>query len=250
MNILVCVKQVPDTETKVKIGADGKSIDESEVNFVMNPYDEYAVEEALQLKEANGGEVTVVTLGPESATSAMRTALAMGADKGVLLTAENARLRDSMSIAKALANEIQNLEYDVIFCGKKSVDSDHHQTGPMLATLLGIPCVSTVSDLEVSDSTFTASREVEGGQEVYEGSFPALFTADKGLNEPRYAALKGIMQAKKKPIDQKPADLPEETIEINSMELPPEPPPGKIVGESADAVPELIRLLKEEAKVL
>ena len=250
MNILVCVKQVPDTETKVKIGADGRSIDESEVNFVMNPYDEFAVEEALQLKEAEGGEVTVLTIGPESATSAVRTALAMGADKGILLTADEARLRDSYSIARALANTVQDLEYDIIFCGKKSVDSDNHQTGPMLATLLGIPCVSSIADLSISDHSFEATREVEGGREIYEGTLPAVFTADKGLNEPRYAALKGIMQAKKKPIDQQPADLPEETITTESMELPPEPPPGKIVGEGADVVPEVIRLLKDEAKVL
>lgn len=250
MNIFVCVKQVPDTETKVKIGSNGRSIDESEVNFVMNPYDEFAVEEALQLKEVKGGEVTVVTLGPEHATTAMRTALAMGTDKGILLTADGARLRDSFSIAKALADEIGALEYDIILCGKKSVDSDNHQVGPMLATLLGIPCVSSIVDLNVSDNSFEAIKEVEGGREIYNGSLPAVFTTDKGLNEPRYAALKGIMQAKKKPIDQKPAELAEETIEIESMVLPPEPPPGKIVGEGADVVPELVRLLKDEAKVL
>jgi len=246
----VCVKQVPDTETRVKIADDGKSIDESSVNFVMNPYDEFAVEEALQLKEAHGGEVTVVTIGPDSATTAMRTALAMGADKGILLKAEHARLRDSFSLASALADAIRPLEYDLIFCGKKSVDSDHHQVGPMLATLLDIPCVSTIVELSVDGTAFSATREVEGGNEVYKGNLPAVFITDKGLNEPRYAALKGIMQAKKKPIDQQNASLVDETITIESMELPPEPPPGKIIGESADAVPELIRLLKEEAKVL
>ncbi|MCF7803838.1 MAG: electron transfer flavoprotein subunit beta/FixA family protein [Candidatus Marinimicrobia bacterium] len=251
MNILVCIKQVPDTETKVKIGEDGKSIDESDVNFVLNPYDEFAVEEALQLKEAAGGEVTVITVGPESATSAMRTALAMGADKGIRLDAEDVRLKDSFSIARALATSIEELDYDVIFCGKKAVDDDNHQVGPMLSALLDIPCVSTVTQLEIEGTSFTATREVEGGREIYEGEFPAVFTTDKGLNEPRYAALKGIMQAKKKPIDVSDVQFPEaDSVVIESMEMPPESPPGRILGDSADAVPELIRLLKEEAKVL
>lgn len=251
MNILVCIKQVPDTETKVTIADDGKSIDEADVNFVLNPYDEFGVEEALQLKEAAGGEVTVLSVGPESATSAMRTALAMGADKGIRLNAEEVRLKDSFSIASALADAIQSLEYDVIFCGKKAVDGDNHQVGPMLATMLDLPCVSTVTSLKFNGTAFTASRDVEGGKETYTGELPALFTADKGLNEPRYAALKGIMQAKKKPIDVSDAEFPaEDSLVVESMEMPPESPPGKIVGESADAVPELVRLLKEEAKVL
>lgn len=250
VNILVCVKQVPDTETIVKIADDGKSIDESEVNFVINPYDEFAVEEAIRLKEEHGGEVTIVTLGPEDATSAMRNALAMGADRGILLTTENARMADSYAIASALASAIREIDYDIILCGKKSVDSDHHQVGPMLATLLDIPCVSTIHDLSISNENFTASRDIEGGTETYEGTLPAVFTADKSLNDPRYAALKGIMQAKKKPIDTREAKLPEETISIDSMEYPPESPPGKIVGEGPDAVPELVRLLKNEAKVL
>lgn len=251
MNILVCAKQVPDTETKVKIADDGKSIDESDVNFVLNPYDEFAVEEALQLKEDQSGEVTVLSVGSDEVTPAMRTALAMGADKGIRLNADDVRMKDSFSIATALAAAIQDTDYDVIFCGKKAVDDDSHQVGPMLATLLDIPCISTVTSLEIDGASFTATREVEGGRETYTGALPAVFTTDKGLNEPRYAALKGIMQAKKKPIDVREASFPEEdSLTIDSMELPPESPPGKIVGDSADAVPELVRLLKEETKVL
>ncbi len=250
MNILVCVKHVPDTETVVKIADDGASIDESDVNFVMNPYDEFAVEEALQLKEEHGGEIIVLSLGPEEATASIRNALAMGADRGILLTAENVRTTDSFAIASALADAIGELEYDLILCGKKSVDSDNHQVGPMVSALLDIPCVSTIKALTVEGTAFRAVREVEGGTEIHEGELPALFTADKGLNEPRYAALKGIMQARKKPLDTMEARLPEETVTMESMEYPPESPPGKIVGEGPDAVPELVRLLQEEAKVL
>lgn len=250
MNIVVCIKQVPDTEAKIRIGSDGKVIDTSEVKYILNPYDEYAVEEALQIKEKVGsGEITVLSLGPERATSAIRTALAMGADKAVHIKVEDAYL-DSFSVSSALSQVLKEMEFDLILMGKQAVDDDNSQIGPRLSALLDIPCVSVVTKLEIGDGNLIAEREVEGGVEVVEAKFPAIVTCQKGLNEPRYASLKGIMMAKKKPIEENTVDVLEAKTNTEKMEYPPARKAGKIVGEGVEAVPELVKLLHEEAKVI
>ena len=210
MNILVCLKQVPDTETQIKVAPDGISIATDNIKWIMNPYDEYAVEEALRLKEKFGGEVTIIGAGPTRVTESIRTALAMGADKGILVDDPAITGSDSLGIAKILSAAIKDLDYDIILCGKQGMDDDYGIVGSLLAELLGIPQISVVIKLEVSEdaSTIKAQREVEGGSLVIESPLPALITAQKGLNEPRYASLPGIMKAKKKPLDVKTiADL-------------------------------------------
>ncbi len=250
MKIVVCMKQVPDTETKVRIGQDGKTIDPTDVNYVVNPYDEYAIEEALRIKESTGeGEVTILTLGPDRAINAIRTALAMGADKAVHLKTDDTYL-DSYAVAVALANQLKEMDYDLILTGKQAVDDDAAQIGPRVAALLDLPCATVVTKLEIGDGAFTAHREVEGGLEVVEGSLPAVVTAQKGLNEPRYASLKGIMMAKRKPVEEKEPQFDDPKVEILKMEYPPERKGGRIVGKGVEAVPELVRLLHEEAKVI
>ncbi len=250
MKIAVCVKRTPDTETRIKIASDGKSIDEAGVKFVLNPYDEYAVEEALKLKEAAGsGEVVVVSVGAASAQETIRNALAMGADRGVLLKTDAVSL-DPLPTAKLLAGELKSGEYDLIFFGKLAIDDYSHAVGAMVAELLGMPAVSSVSDLTVDGSVGTAEREIEGGVEVVEFPLPAAVTAEKGLNEPRYPALRGIMMAKKKPLDVKDVTLPEGGLELVALTLPPQRQEGRIVGEGPDAVPALIDALRNEAKVL
>ncbi|UCE06665.1 MAG: electron transfer flavoprotein subunit beta/FixA family protein [bacterium] len=249
MNILVCVKQVPDTETRIKIGGDKKSIDPTDINWILNPYDEYAVEEALQIKEKfSDTTVTVISVGPERTVSAIRSALAMGADEAVLIKTD--QLLDSLATSKALATAIKEMEYDLILFGKQGVDDDNLQIGPMVAELLNLPCVTFISELNLENGKATAKREIEGGYEVVEGTLPAIFTAEKGLNEPRYPALRGIMMAKKKTIQEKQVEIDSPKIEIVNIEYPPTRKGGKIVGEGVDAVPELVRLLREEAKAV
>ena len=250
MNILVCVKQVPDTESRIKIGADRKSIDTADINWILNPYDEYAVEEAIQIKEKNEGtNVTVVCVGPERSVSAIRNALAMGVDEAILVKTEDIYL-DSLSVAQALVSVIKDMPYDMILFGKQAVDDDNLQVGPMVSELLDLPCVTFISELNIEGDKATTKREVEGGTEVIKAILPAIFTAEKGLNEPRYPALRGIMMAKRKTINEKQVDINSSKIEIVNIEYPPAREGGKIVGEGAEAVPELVRLLREEAKVV
>ena len=250
MKIAVCIKRVPDTETRIKIAADGKSIDEAGVKYVLNPYDEFAVEEGLRRKEqAGAGEVVVVCLGPPAAQETIRTALAMGADRGVLLQIDRPSV-DGLMVAKALAAELKSASWDLILFGKMAIDDYNHQVGPMVAELLDLACVTAVARLDLKDGQGTAEREIEGGVELVTFSLPAVITADKGLNEPRYPALKGIMAAKKKPLDVKPVTLDGGGLEVLGLSLPPERQAGRIVGEGVGAVRELVRLLREEAKVL
>src|SRR6266568_1695713 len=231
MKIAVCIKRVPDSETRVKIASDGKSLDEAGVKFILNPYDEFAVEEALRRKEQAGtGEVVVVTLGPAAAQETIRTALAMGADRGVLLEAERIPA-DGLEVARALAAELKDGGYDLILFGKMAIDDYNHQVGPMVAELLGLPCVTAIAHLELAPGKGTAEREIEGGVEVVEFPLPAVLTTDKGL---------------KKPLDTKPASLGTGGLEILAMTPPPERREGKIVGEGAAAVAALVRLLREE----
>jgi len=250
MKIAVCVKRVPDSEARVKIASDQKSLDEAGVKFVLNPYDEFAVEEALRRKEqAGAGEVVIVSLGPAAAQETIRTAVAMGADRGVLLQTDKIPA-DGVEVAKALAAELKEGGYDLILFGKMAIDDYNHQVGPVVAELLGLPCVTAIAHLEIESGRGTAEREIEGGLEVVEFPLPAVLTTDKGLNEPRYPALKGIMAAKKKPLEVKPATLGAGRLEVMALTPPPQRQEGKIVGEGPAAVPELVRLLREEAKVL
>lgn len=250
MKICVCVKRVPDTETRIKIASDGKSIHEAGVKFVLNPYDEFAVEEALALKgKAGEGEVVVVAVGGETSQETIRTALAMGADRGVLLKTD-ARVVDPLVIAKLLAAELKDGGYDLILFGKLAIDDYSHAVGTMVAELLGLPSVSSIAHLDLADGKGTADREVEGGVEVVAFELPAVLTTDKGLNEPRYPALRGIMMAKKKPLEVKDVSAGGGGLEIVELALPPERTEGKIVGEGPDAVPALLEALRNEAKVL
>ncbi len=249
MKIAVCVKQVPDTETKIRISSDKKGIEEGEINFILNPYDEIAVEEGLKTKESNSGEVTIISLGPDRVTSTIRSALAMGADKAIHIKTERIPV-DPMVTATALAQVLDEGKFDLILLGKQAIDDDHQQMGPILAEKLGIASANVVTKLILSGNKVVAERQIEGGFEKVECELPAVITAQRGLNEPRYASLKGIMAAKKIPIEEKSIDLPAERIEIIEINYPPEKPPGKIVGEGPDAAAELIRLLKEEAKVI
>jgi electron transfer flavoprotein beta subunit len=250
MKIAVCIKRVADSETRVKIAADGKSLDDAGVKFILNPYDEFAVEEALRRKEqAGAGEVVVIACGPPTTQETIRTALAMGADRGVLLEAASVPA-DGLAVARALAAELKGGGYDLILLGKVAIDDSNHQVGPMLAELLDLPCVTCAAHLDLAAGKGTAEREVEGGMEEVEFPLPAVITADKGLNEPRYPALKGIMAAKKKPLEVKPAAPGAVGLEILSMTLPPERKEGRIVGEGVAAVPALLQLLRDEAKVL
>jgi electron transfer flavoprotein beta subunit len=248
MKIAVCVNHVPDTAAKIKIGADGKSIDPAGVQYIINPYDEFAVEEALKAKEKSGGEVVAISLGSDANKETIRKALAMGADSGVLLKAEG--FKDSLSVAKALAEEIKTQDCKLVFMGKQSVDYDDSIVGQLTASILNYNCVTVVVDLKIEDDKITAEREIEGGREVVQTSLPAIITAQKGLNEPRYASLKGIMAAKKKTIEEKPAAEVSPSSEVIKLIKPETKPAGRIVGTDVSAVPELVRLLREEAKVI
>lgn len=249
MNLVVCVTQVPDTAARVKIGSDGRHIDEQGVNFVLNPYDEYAVEAALQIKEAHGGTVTAVAAGPERVSLALRNCLALGCDEAIHLKTAGP-LDDPLQQARVLAGALADRQYDLVLTGKQSVDDDTQAQGPMLATLLGIPCLTEVVLLELNGNMIEATREVEGGKQTASAALPALVTTHKGLNEPRYASLKGIMAAKKKEIATHDVEAGEATVEVVGLTLPPPRAAGKIVGNGAEAAAELVRLLREEAKVI
>lgn len=248
MNIAVCINHVPDTETKIKVGGDGVSIDRAGVNFMMSPYDEIALEEGLRIRERFKGEVVAISLGGDAHKETLRKALAMGADKAVLLKDDS--VRDSYAVAHALAEELKARAPDVILFGKQSIDFDDAQVGTLVAELLGLPSVAVVVKLEIQDGTVVCEREIEGGREVVQTKLPAVFLAQKGLNDPRYPSLKGIMAAKSKPIEEKPAAAAEVRVVTVNLRKPAAKNPGRIVGTDASAVPELVRLLHEEAKII
>jgi len=261
MKILIGVKHVPDTETKIKIGADGTSIDESGIKWIVSPYDEYAIEEALKIKESGGAsEVVLVCAGPDDAAQTLRQGLAMGADRAVLIADARFKSADGVTRARALAAVARAESADLILLGKQGVGTDETQTCPMLAEFLDLPHVSAVGRLELADGRFVAHREVEGAVEIHEGTLPAVLSIDKGINEPRYASLKGIMQAKKKPIESRSlADVgltdgdfaAGSRVVWERIELPPPRPDGrKIEGEPVEQARELVRILREVEKVI
>ena len=256
VNIVACVKQVPDTEALIKVKADGSGIEEGGIKWVMNPYDEYGVEEALKLKEKLGGDVTIVTLGPARSMETIRTALAMGAEKGIHISDPALDNADAYTTASALAAAIKEIPHDIIFCGQRAVDDDSGQVGSILAELLDIPQMTVVTKFDAEDGKVKVVKPIEGAQLVIESPLPCVVTAQKGLNEPRYASLPGIMKAKKKPVDVKDAAALGLTVDVKARvdkwTPPPERAPGKIIeGDDASVTaPELVRLLREEAKVI
>jgi electron transfer flavoprotein beta subunit len=250
VKIAVCIKRVPDMETRFKIAASGTAVDEAGLKYDMSDFDGYAVETALQLNEKQGpGETVVISLGPDVVQEQLRKALSMGADRAVQLKSDRVPV-DGLSIARALAAELKEGGYDLILFGRQAVDSANATVGPMAAELLNFPCATGVSTLDIANGRGTARRELEGAAEIVEFPLPAVVTIDEGMPRPRYPSLKGIMAAKKKPLEVKPAQLGEERLALVKMELPPERAAGRIVGEGPGAVAELVRLLHTEAKVL
>lgn len=257
MKIFVCIKQVPDTETKIKIAADSQSIDTAGIKWVMNPYDEYAVEESIKVRDANAGsQVWVISVGPKKRTvETIRTALAMGADEGIAVDApENL---DPYQTAKALATVIQQEGGGkVVFTGKLAIDDNASSVSQMVAEFLKIPHTTVVSKFSLAAENITVERDVEGGaKEVVQMMAPAVVAANKGLNMPRYASLPGIMKAKKKTI--KELDLTAlntgatARTKVLAMELPPEKPPVKMLsGDASAQASALVQALRDEAKVL
>ncbi len=256
MNIIACVKQVPDSEAQIRVKTDGSGIDETGIKWVMNAYDEFGVEEALRLKEKYGGEVTVVSLGPARAMESIRTALAMGADKGIHISDPSLEGADPYVTASALAAAIKAVPFDIIFCGQRAIDDDAGQVGSILAEMLGIPQITVVAKLEVDGARVQAVRPIEGAQLLIESPLPCLITAQKGLNEPRYASLPGIMKAKKKPVDVKDAAALGVVVNRKLQVLRFVPPPARAAGkiiegeEPATKAASLAKLLREEAKVI
>jgi electron transfer flavoprotein beta subunit len=249
VKIVVCVKRVADTEARIRIAGDGKSVDPAGVKFVPNPYDEFAVEAALRLRDAAGaGEVVALSVGGAECAETLRTILAMGADAAVLL--KTAGQPEGLAVAQAIAAELREREYDLVLFGMKAIDDDLQAVGAMVAELLEIPSVTVVTEFRLEGDEVVADREIEGGTEVVALKRPCVLTVTKGAYEPRYASLKGIMAAKKKPLEEKPAAVGESGTTVEALVAPPERKPGRIVGQGPDAVPELLRLLREEAKVV
>lgn len=249
MNILVSVSRVPDTATKIIVGSDGKSIDKNGVKFILNPYDEFGIEEALQLKQKFGGEVTAITVSQDDATDILRTSLAMGVDKAVIIKASDSDF-DSSFVAKNIANYAKTVSPDLIFFGRQSIDFDSLQVPSMVGAILDIPSISVVSKLEVNDNKIIAERDIEGGKEQLEAQLPCIISAQKGLNEPRYPKLPDIMKAKKKPIEEFPAISPDYLTEVISMEIPTKARIGKVLGDSDADISEIVKSLHEDAKVI
>ncbi|MFC1816482.1 electron transfer flavoprotein subunit beta/FixA family protein [Thermodesulfobacteriota bacterium] len=260
MEIVVLLKQVPATESLIEIAADGLSIKTDDIKWIMNPYDEFAVEEALQIREKHDGSVTVLSVGSQQTIEAIRTALAMGADKGILIDDPAVEKCDALGIAKIIAATLQDVPFDVIIAGQRAVDDDNFQVAQAVAEFLKIPQISMVIKEEIVAGKIKCQRTIEGGMVLLEAPLPALFTTQRGLNEPRYASLPGIMKAKKKPLNIKAitdlgldaaSDL-QPLSRIKALKPPPERKGGRIIeGESAQAkVAELVRALQEEAKAI
>ncbi len=261
MNIVVLLKQVPDTEALIRLEDDGLSVNTSDLKWVINPYDEYAVEEALRIRDAHGGAVTVIVLGPERVVEAIRTALAMGADTAVRVDDAGLEGADALGIAKLLASAVQKNSCDLVICGQRAVDDDNFQVGAAVAQYLGIPQISMATKVEIDGQSMKCHRTVDGGTVVTQTSLPALVTTQKGLNDPRFASMMGIMKAKKKPIEVLTAqDLGLDAdqvgasaakVRIKGLSLPPERTQGKtITGDSPqELATELVKAL-QEAKII
>ena len=250
VKIAVCIKRTPDSESRFRIASSGAAIDEAGLKFDIDDFAGYAVEAALQINEkGGGGETVVVAVGPDAVQESLRKAMSMGADRAVQLKTDNAPA-DGLAVAKALAAELKDGGYDLVLFGKHAFDTSAGVVGTATAELLGLPCVTAVSKLGIANGRGSARRDLEGAAEMVEFPLPAVVTIDEGIARPRYPSLKGIMAAKKKPLETKPAQLGAVRVTVQKAELPPERPAGRIIGEGAAAVPELVRLLQTEAKVL
>lgn len=246
MKIAVCVSYVPDTASKIKL-ADENTIELNGLSYTVNPFDEYAIEESIRTKEKFGGEIAVLSAGKDVNKEAIRKALAMGADNGILLKYEG--VMDSYCTADILARHIKMLKSDIVYFGRQAVDFDSGITGILTAELLNYNCISSVTKLDIIENEVIAEREIEGGKEIVKSSLPVVITVQKGLNEPRYATLKGIMSSKKKSIEEVNISSTECLTENIKYIQPNGKTRGKILGTDASVVKELIQLLREEAKV-
>jgi electron transfer flavoprotein beta subunit len=250
VKIAVCIKRTPDSESRFRIAASSTSIDETGLKFDIDDFASYAVEVALQLNEKQGpGETVAYAVGPDVVQETLRKAMSMGVDRAVQLKTD-AMPYDGLAVAKALAAELKSGGYDLILFGKHAFDTSAGIVGTATAELLGVSCVTAATKLDIANRRGTARRELEGVAEIVEFPLPAVVTIDEGIARPRYPSLKGIMSAKKKPLETKPAQLGDVRVKVKSMALPPDRPPGRIIGEGTAAVPELVRLLQTEAKVL
>lgn len=272
MRLLVCVKQVPDSTVRVKVAGDGRSIETGAITWAISPYDEYAVELALERKDADPQTtVAVVSVGPARARDALRQALAMGCDEAILVTGEQAASLPGLAVARALAKVVEEQKPDLVLCGRQASDDDQGFVGPALAEVLGWPHVSTVTKFApaepphgTSDPAGTSGtggtdvwKEIEGGHEVWRASGPAVLTVQKSEKDPRYPSLPGIMKAKKKEIPERDVsalgiDLAAPALEVLKMEPPPARGGGKILkdGDARQVAQQLVKLLRDEAKVL
>ena len=250
LKIAVCLKRVPEMELRFSIAADRKSLDQSGLKYEISDFDGYALEVGLQLVErAGSGEVVALCLGPDGVQETLRKALAMGATRAVQLKADEVPW-DGLAVATALAAELKGGGYDLILFGRMATDTASGAVGPMTAQLLDLPSVTAISHLDLADGRGTARRDLEGATETLQFPLPAVLTIDEGIARPRLATLKGIMAAKKKPLDVRPAQLGKVALTVEAMALPAERAGGRIVGEGPEAVTELVRLLRTEARVL
>lgn len=263
MKILVLLKQTPDTEAQIKITSDGKNLDTTGTKYIINPYDEYAIEEALKLKANKGsGEVVLMSYADDSVKERMLKGLAMGADRAIQVKNEELPQADSLSLSNILSAAIKQENPDIIFCGKQGIDDDNMHVPVMVAELLSWPHVNVVNKIDYNDKELTASREVEGGQvETFKVSLPCVIGAHKSLNTPRYASLPGIMKAKKKPFEQKSlsdlgldASVLQSSLQttVSGFKLPPKKPEGKLFKDEdlQVMVDKVVDHLRTEAKVL
>jgi electron transfer flavoprotein beta subunit len=250
VKIAVCIKRTPDSESRFRIASTGAGIDEAGLKFDVDDFASYAVEVALQLNEKQGpGETVVIAVGPDAVQESLRKSMSMGIDRAIQLKTDSQPV-DGLAVAKAIAAELRGGGYDLILFGKHAFDTSAGVVGTAVAELLGLPGVTAVSKLDIANGRGSARREIEGAGEMVEFALPAVVTIDEGIARPRYPSLKGIMAAKKKSLETKPAQLGAIRVTVKSMELPPDRPAGRIIGEGAAAVPELVRLLQTEAKVL
>jgi electron transfer flavoprotein beta subunit len=248
MNILVCISQVPDTTAKIQVSGDGKSIEKTGIKFILNPYDEFAIEEGLRLRERFGGTVTALTVGPETSKEILRTALAMGVDKAGIVKTDD--ILDSYNVAENIAGYAKSISPDLVIFGRQSIDFDSSGMAPMVAEMLDLPSISVVSSWNIENNAITAERDIEGGKEVLTCSIPCVISAQKGLNDPRYPKLPDIMKAKSKPIEEIASCHGSALVSLTSMALPSSKRVGMIVGDSEAEIASIVTALHEQAKVI